>query len=125
MLAFQVPWLPEGMAEQDDCAMIVKSVHGKVGGVKNRYHLDKVDAQILRYEFSKPGVATSSMNYYRNVMVPGLNPILNKAVMTTTLPMPVLLIWGMADAFLDFSIMEDIGRVATRAQVLFNIFRYF
>ncbi|XP_046366749.2 epoxide hydrolase 4-like [Haliotis rufescens] len=87
---FQVPFLPEWSLRLNDMWALEGILTGRQYGVTTE--IDEIEA--YKYAFSRPGVATASINYYRALtrFPPSKTPKIS---------CPVLTIWGCKDAFLE------------------------
>nr|XP_060620409.1 epoxide hydrolase 3 [Anolis sagrei ordinatus]XP_060620411.1 epoxide hydrolase 3 [Anolis sagrei ordinatus] len=100
MFLFQLPKLPEFLLSLDDFLYIKQLFTSKKKGIQNPDHyLTEEKLDVYLYSLSQPGRLTPPLNYYRNIIswrLPKSKDIL----------MPVLLLWGKNDGFLEPGLAE-------------------
>ena len=96
VLFFQLPWLPEAMMRARDLTILQEvTVRSGRPGI-----FGEEDLQRYREAWSRPGALTAMVNWYRALRQP------RKAPAGARISLPVLLIWGMRDAFLEPGLAE-------------------
>eukprot|EP00052_Salpingoeca_macrocollata_P031501 m.322836 g.322836 ORF g.322836 m.322836 type:complete len:349 (+) comp27709_c0_seq1:43-1089(+) len=108
---FQVPYLPEFTVYVDDYAMIPAALRSRKMGLVRRDNISPDEIELFKYAISRPGAATATINYYRNVW---RKP---RRWAVKVLPFPVLIIWGEKDGALDFSLMNGVQEYCSDVQV--------
>lgn len=93
---FQIPFLPEALFSAQDHRALKRALlrTSRKGTFSND--------DLAQYEcaWEQPGALTGMLNWYRALpLKPADNP-------SEKLPMPVLVIWGMGDRFLEFGLCE-------------------
>lgn len=96
MFLFQLPWIPEALFRKNNFELMRSSVQGTA--LKGTFS----DAQMQEYieYWDKPGVLTSIINWYRAAFREQPKPRL------ASVPVPVTIIWGRKDSFLDEELAE-------------------
>ena len=91
MFFFQIPWLPEILAQRQDWKMVVESLtKSSRSGTFVASDLDQ-----YRQAWSQPNAYRSMLNWYRAVMQKPPKPPASHRI-----SIPTLLIWGAQDKFL-------------------------
>ncbi|XP_050400322.1 epoxide hydrolase 4 [Patella vulgata] len=98
MYFFQLPWLPELYWRMNDLEVLASAFTSEELGVKSGRFTEK-DLEAYKYAFSKPGAATSALNYYRAAM-----KTFNRD--KRLVEVPTRLIWGCKDGALDTGLAE-------------------
>lgn len=96
---FQTPFLPEWQLGRKNYKAINDALMKDGPGVFNKEATTIEDAEIIKYDFSREGSPTAALNYYRNLLR-AQAPEVSKA-RRRKLVMPVLLLWGKNDMFLE------------------------
>jgi epoxide hydrolase 4 len=108
MFMFQLPWLPEWMAERDDWRGVMKGLEAS----SRPGTFTDADFQEYRRAWSQPGACTAMINWYRAMFRYGVPRPANRRILT-----PTLLLWGVHDKFIrreaaDLSLeLCDLGRL--------------
>ncbi|NEQ34674.1 MAG: alpha/beta hydrolase [Leptolyngbya sp. SIO4C5] len=89
VLAFQVPWLPELILQQNDCQPIAEMLRGAAA---RQEAFTPEDLEAYRRAAAQPGALTAMVNYYRSAFF-----ALTEEKSYGVLPVPTLLIWGEQD----------------------------
>lgn len=89
VLAFQVPWLPELILQQNDCQPIAEMLRGAAA---RQAAFTSEDLEAYRRAAAQPGALTAMVNYYRSAFF-----ALTEEKSYGVLPVPTLLIWGEQD----------------------------
>ncbi len=94
---FQIPRLPEAMLSADGYRGLRRAL------LRSSRPGTFPDEDLSRYEeaWAKPGALTGMLNWYR-----ALPAFSSGGASANRLPMPVLALWGMGDAFLDSGLAE-------------------
>jgi pimeloyl-ACP methyl ester carboxylesterase len=88
---FQIPWLPEALAQLHDSALPVRlMIRSCRPGTFSAHQFD-----IYRRAWSQPGAWSSMLHWYRAAMRYPPKPLANPRINT-----PTLMIWGAHDMFL-------------------------
>ena len=95
VFAFQIPWLPEFILEQNNYQMIAEMFSGMA---VDKTAFSEADLDAYRRAAAKPGALTAMVNYYRNAFDP--QQLLSGEKQWGILNMPTLTIWGEEDAAL-------------------------
>ena len=101
MLLFQIPRLPERVLTRNRAAAIGRAFRDAAG------HLDAfsdADLDVYREAFLRPGVARSSLNYYRQAIRQGLGVLPDSPIRV-----PTLVLWGEDDPVLEQALNDDLG----------------
>ena len=102
MLLFQIPRLPERVLTRNRAAAIGRAFRDAAG------HPDAfsdADVDVYREAFLRPGVARSSLNYYRQAIRQGLGVLPDSPIRV-----PTLVLWGEDDPVLEQALNDDLGR---------------
>jgi pimeloyl-ACP methyl ester carboxylesterase len=104
---FQFPWLPETVLSADRYRGLRRTL------LRTSRPGTFSDADLAHYEkaWSRPGALTSMLNWYRAL------PLAPRRRPGIRLPMPVLVIWGMQDQFLESGIAEASLKLCDRGTV--------
>ncbi|XP_014768714.1 epoxide hydrolase 4 [Octopus bimaculoides] len=103
MFFFQMPYIPEWIYSFNKFEALSKIFTSRVGVRSENMTSDDID--VYRYAFSQPGATTGPINYYR------ANFHRSQAKLPTNiLKMPVLIIWGMQDAFLNHEMAAECSK---------------
>ncbi|WP_435319500.1 alpha/beta fold hydrolase [Haloarchaeobius sp. TZWSO28] len=110
MFFFQLPWLPERVITGLNCRALGSMLRD--GTVTPGAFTDD---DVARYKeaFSRPGAATSAINYYRALFREGLKdklPFVSAATAETQVDVPTLLLWGEKDDALELELTEGLDR---------------
>ncbi|XP_029658550.1 epoxide hydrolase 4-like [Octopus sinensis] len=100
---FQMPYIPEWMYSLNRFEAFSRVFTSRVG-VRSE-NMTKDDIDIYRYAFSQPGAITGPINYYRANFL-NRQEKLSKNI----LKMPVLIIWGKQDAFLNHEMAAECSK---------------
>ncbi|XP_008102449.2 epoxide hydrolase 3 [Anolis carolinensis] len=101
MFLFQLPKLPEFLLSLDDFLYIKQAFTSKKKGIQNPDHyLTEEELDVYLHSLSQPGRLTTPLNYYRNFVSSWRHPKCKDILM------PVLLLWGKNDAFLEPGLIE-------------------
>ena len=96
MYMFQLPVIPEFMLTRNH-GELMESVFR--GGAVNREAFNATDLAAYRDAICKPGVATATMNYYRNLFA-------NAGRSWGQIKVPTVMIWGLEDRALGPALLE-------------------
>jgi pimeloyl-ACP methyl ester carboxylesterase len=91
MFAFQIPWLPEWAARQNDWQPVVKGMQSS----SRPGTFTDTDFEHYRQAWSQPGAYTAMLNWYRALFRYGALPPRNRRVIP-----PTLILWGKQDKFI-------------------------
>lgn len=91
MFFFQIPWLPEKLAQQQNWKMVVESLTktSRPGTFSDN------DLELYRQAWSQPKAYRSMLNWYRAIMQKPPKPLSSPRI-----TIPTMLIWGAKDKFL-------------------------
>jgi epoxide hydrolase 4 len=107
VLAFQVPYLPEWLIQQN-LREFVKTVFQGQAIRKAAFSLSETEA--YRAALEKPGALAAALNYYRNLLSPQYwLRHWNKSPDPVTAP--TLVLWGEDDAFLSHKMTEGLDQL--------------
>lgn len=95
MFFFQLPWLPEAIAQMDGFKLFVSALRDEPNHPPSPDELER-----YREAWAQPGALEAMINYYRAMFRP------SAAVKLRKLEMPVLVIWGDADPHLGAELAE-------------------
>ncbi|EJN58469.1 alpha/beta fold hydrolase [Halogranum rubrum] len=110
MAFFQLPWLPEWLLTRRDCAAFDEILRE---GASTPDAFSDADVERYKEAFSKPGAATSAINYYRSVIreeAKNLVPFVDGDVAARDVDVPTLLLWGEDDMALVPELTEGLDR---------------
>lgn len=107
MFVFQLPWLPEFMLSRRDFGFFNIIFRGKKAGVRNRAVFPPEEVEAYKYVFSQPGAMTGPINYIRCIFSDSAKLAKRK------IDVPMLIIWGDEDLFLESSMAEAHGSFVT------------
>uniref|UniRef100_A0A8R1HJR7 AB hydrolase-1 domain-containing protein n=1 Tax=Caenorhabditis japonica TaxID=281687 RepID=A0A8R1HJR7_CAEJA len=100
---YQNQTLPEILTAAGDMMIFSRFFRDKTGGIQNRGNFTDEDLEAWKYSYSYNGASFKyPLNYYRNIF--SHVHVYRKDLI---LDMPVLIIWGTADAALDYATAED------------------
>jgi len=111
VFAFQVPRLPEYLLLRKQASMIGRMLLSSA--VQKAAFPPEAIAQ-YQQAFSKPGVATAALNYYRRLFRRGPR---GQGTHTGQISAPTLLIWGEQDIALGIALTYNLERWVPRLQV--------
>lgn len=113
---FQTPFLPEWQLSRKNYKAVSDALLKDGPGVYNKEAVTLEDAEIIKYDFSREGSAHAALNYYRNLLcIP--SPELSKAH-RRKLVMPVLLLWGKNDQFLEPELNVGIEKYCDNVRIV-------
>jgi pimeloyl-ACP methyl ester carboxylesterase len=93
---FKVPRLPETVLTAGDYALLRRSLVGS----SRPGTFSEGDLNRYREAWAQPGALTAMLNWYRML------PMLGEPPVTERLPMPVQVLWGVRDRFLQRGLAE-------------------
>lgn len=108
MFFFQLPWLPEAWIRRNDFALLRRTLQDEP---KREGAVTAEDMALYIEAFSKPGVLTASVNYYRAMFRSHTN------VKMRPIAAPVLVVWGDADPHLGAELAEPNPKWVQNARV--------
>ena len=88
---FQLPWLPEFMLLRNHANEVGRTLRGNAG---QKSVFSREETAIYQQAMSKPGAATASLNYYRQLF---RRPPSSSTGKNSYVRVPTLLIWGEQD----------------------------
>ncbi|HYT27613.1 MAG TPA: alpha/beta hydrolase [Ktedonobacteraceae bacterium] len=91
MFFFQLPWLPEYVLLRNHANEVGRTLRGNAG---QKSVFSREETAIYQQAMSKPGAATASLNYYRQIFRRPPSPSTGK---NPYVRVPTLLIWGEQD----------------------------
>lgn len=107
---FQIPYLPEYVLAKNDFEALSNMFTSKAGVRKE--NMDPEDIEIYKYVFAQKGALTGAINYYRaSVYEKPLQPPKD------SLKMPVLIIWGSKDIYLEKEMADACGKFVSNLSV--------
>jgi pimeloyl-ACP methyl ester carboxylesterase len=107
MFWFQLPYLPERLAERHDYAFLTRPLE------RNLVPYDQAALARYREAFAQPGAVHAMINYYRAALRPGLQfPI-------KPIDAPTLIVWGERDAFLGRELAQPDSALVPNARVAY------
>ncbi|WP_254566185.1 alpha/beta fold hydrolase [Oscillatoria sp. HE19RPO] len=107
VLAFQVPGVPEWLIQQN-LKDFVKKVFQEQAIRKGAFTSELT--KIYQEALEKPGVLSSAINYYRQLMSP-LNWVQNLGRSPHYVTSPTLILWGEEDSFLSNKLTDGFDRL--------------
>ncbi|HUB64317.1 MAG TPA: alpha/beta hydrolase [Methylocella sp.] len=101
---FQMPWLPEFVLRRDHFKALTEAFR------QSRRPGAFTDADLAQYRaaWSEPGALTAMLNWYRKPIT---------AVSQPPIAVPVLVVWGMRDAYLVPELADASAKLCARASV--------
>lgn len=109
---FQIPYLPEYVMSQNDFQALEKMFTSKAG--VRAENINKEDIEIYKYVFGQKGALTGAINYYRaSLYEKPLQPP------KEFLQMPVLIVWGSKDAYLEKEMAPACGKYVNNLCIKF------
>lgn len=109
MFFFQLPVLPEWLMTRRGAAAL-RPAYRRLAANPGAFTED--DIRTMREAFLRPGVATASINYYRNLWR-GM-PLMRGR---TRLDVPTMLIWGDRDPYLGIRLSQGLEAYVTHLTV--------
>jgi len=110
---FQIPWLPE--------ALIRATASGPMFEVLRRTArpgaFTNADAEVYRSAWSQPGAARAMLGWYRAAVRYAAKSPVARDTGSFQVRIPVLIIWGVRDRFLDFEMAEQSLALCDRARL--------
>ncbi|WP_435333878.1 alpha/beta fold hydrolase [Haloarchaeobius sp. TZWWS8] len=118
MAFFQLPWLPEWFLTRKDCA-VFEDLFGDAARREDAF----TDADLARYRhaFSRPGAATSALNYYRALFRENVKdrvPFMRGDTARKQVDVPTLVLWGEADTALVPELTEGLDEWVADCRVV-------
>jgi pimeloyl-ACP methyl ester carboxylesterase len=101
MFFFQAPALPEWLLTRGDAGAVATAFR------RSAYRRDAFsdeDLDVYRRAMLRPGAATATLSYYRQVLLSG-----RRRFPTGPIDTPTLVLWGMDDPVLPFSLNDGLG----------------
>jgi pimeloyl-ACP methyl ester carboxylesterase len=101
MLLFQAPGIPEWLLARARAQAVASAFRRSA----HRHDVfSDADLEVYREAALRPGAATAALNYYRQAIRQG-----SRALPTTRIRVPTLLLWGMDDPVLEWGSNADLG----------------
>ncbi|CAI5440201.1 unnamed protein product [Caenorhabditis angaria] len=112
---FQSPSIPELYMRLNKMEMLEKMLRSSKHGVQNRANFTDQDMEAWKYTFSQAGSLTGPINYYRQIFKAQWDNVKDK-----TVKIPVMIIWGDRDAFLEVEGAEITKKycISCRVQII-------
>lgn len=104
VFAFQVPALPEWLIQQNLRTVLTNLLQEQA---VRKGAFTRKDTEIYQAALEKPGVLTSALNYYRQLLSPQAW-LRNWGRSPTSVTAPTLVLWGEDDTFLSHRLTEGI-----------------
>ena len=102
LFSFQLPLFAELFIGFKDYEFVEYIMGSKEAGIQSSaYKLDEEDYEVVKY-ILEGGATTGGINYYRALLLPFYQPPEGNFTKykTTNLSVPILVLWGVKDAFL-------------------------
>lgn len=107
MFFFQLPWLPEYLAQRNGHALLLEPFRR----LPAKAHWGQYQEEAYQEAFEQPGALRAMIHYYRAMFRPG------SAVSLRPIGSEVLILWGEQDAYLGRLLAKPSARWVPRARV--------
>lgn len=107
---FQLPWLPEWLLRLNNWQLLASSLAASA----HPGTFNQIDLAEYRRAWSRPGVITAMLNWYRAAVRYPIQPADN-----TRITVPTLILWGAQDIALDRSLAEKSVTLCDDGRLIF------